>query len=110
MFQSRLEKENPIKANGKLLVIDGGFAKAYQKETGIAGYTLIYNSYGLLLASHEPFESVEKAVNEGIDIRSTVRVVEKVVYRKKISDTDIGRNLKKQIYYLEMLLSAFHKG
>lgn len=102
--------ENPIKANGKLLVIDGGFAKAYQKETGIAGYTLIYNSYGLLLASHEPFESVEKAVNEGIDIRSTVRVVEKVVYRKKISDTDIGRNLKKQIYYLEMLLSAFHKG
>ncbi|MCR6546221.1 fructose-1,6-bisphosphatase [Dehalobacterium formicoaceticum] len=102
--------ENPIKANGKLLVIDGGFAKAYQKETGIAGYTLIYNSYGLLLASHEPFESVEKAVNDGIDIRSTVRVVEKVVDRKKISDTDIGSNLKKQIYYLEMLLSAFHKG
>ena len=102
--------ESPIKANGKLLVIDGGFAKAYQSETGIAGYTLIYNSYGLQLASHQPFESVEKSVNDGIDIRSTVSVVEKVVERKKIADTDIGQKLKKQIYYLEMLLSAFRKG
>ena len=102
--------ENPIKANGKLLVIDGGFAKAYQSETGIAGYTLIYNSYGMKLASHEPFESVEKSVNDGIDIRSTLSVVEKVVDRKMISDTDIGQELKKQIYHLEMLLSAFSKG
>ncbi|OPX84554.1 MAG: Fructose-1,6-bisphosphatase class 3 [Pelotomaculum sp. PtaB.Bin117] len=102
--------ESPIKANGKLLVIDGGFAKAYQSETGIAGYTLIYNSYGLMLASHEPFESVEKSVNEGMDIHSTLSVVEKVVDRKKISDTDNGQELKKQIYYLEMLLSAFRTG
>lgn len=102
--------ESPIKANGKLLVIDGGFAKAYQSETGIAGYTLIHNSYGLQLISHEPFESVEKSVNDGIDIRSTVSVIEKVFERKMISDTDIGQKLKKQIYYLEMLLSAFRKG
>lgn len=102
--------ESPIKANGKLLVIDGGFAKAYQNETGIAGYTLIYNSYGLQLISHEPFESVEKSITEGIDIRSTLSVVEKVVERQKISDTDNGELLKKQIYYLEMLLSAYRKG
>lgn len=102
--------ESPIKAKGRLLVIDGGFAKAYQSETGIAGYTLVYNSYGLQLISHEPFESVEKSITEGIDIRSTTSVVEKVTERKKISDTDNGQALKKQIYYLEMLLSAFHKG
>lgn len=102
--------ESPIKANGKLLVIDGGFAKAYQSETGIAGYTLIDNSYGLQLASHEPFESIEKSVNDGIDIRSTVSVVEKVVDRKKVSDTDIGQKLSKQIYYIEMLLGAYRKG
>lgn len=102
--------ESPIKANNKLLVIDGGFAKAYQSETGIAGYTLIYNSYGLMLANHEPFESAEKSVNEGTDIHSTLSIVEKVVDRKKISDTDNGQKMKKQIYYLEMLLSAFRTG
>ncbi|MDD2483410.1 MAG: fructose-1,6-bisphosphatase [Eubacteriales bacterium] len=102
--------ESPIKANGRLLVIDGGFAKAYQSETGIAGYTLIYNSYGLQLVSHEPFESIEKSVNDGIDIRSTMSVVEKVLERKMISNTDIGEKIKNQIYYLEMLLSAYHKG
>jgi len=102
--------ENPIKANGRLLLIDGGFAKAYQGETGIAGYTLIYNSYGLQLASHEPFQSVEKSVVDGIDIRSTVCVVEKVLERKMIADTDIGKALQKQIHYLEMLLSAYQKG
>jgi fructose-1,6-bisphosphatase-3 len=102
--------ESPIKANGRLLVIDGGFAKAYQSTTGIAGYTLIYNSYGLQLASHEPFESVDKAINEGIDIRSTTSVIEKVVDRKKVADTDIGERLRKQIYYLEMLIAAYRKG
>jgi len=102
--------ESPIKANNKLLVIDGGFAKAYQSETGIAGYTLIYNSYGLMLARHEPFESREKSVNEGTDMHSELSIVEKVVDRKKIADTDNGQNLKKQIYYLEMLLSAFRTG
>lgn len=102
--------ESPIKANGKLLVIDGGFAQAYQSTTGIAGYTLIYNSYGLQLASHEPFESVDKAINEGIDIRSTTSVIEKVVDRKKVADTDIGDRLRKQIDYLEMLIAAYRKG
>lgn len=102
--------ESPIKANGKLLVIDGGFAKAYQSTTGIAGYTLIYNSYGLQLASHEPFESVEKAIRDGIDIRSTTSVIEKVLERKRVEDTDIGQRLQSQIYYLEMLIQAYRKG
>ena len=102
--------ESPIKANGKLLVIDGGFAKAYQSTTGIAGYTLIYNSYGLQLASHEPFESIESAIKKGIDIRSSTRVIEKVLDRKRVSDTDIGKKLNRQIYFLEMLICAYRKG
>lgn len=102
--------ESPIKANGKLLVIDGGFAKAYQSTTGIAGYTLIYNSYGLQLASHEPFESVEKSIREGIDIRSTTSVIEKVLERKRVIDTDNGKKLLSQIHYLEMLIQAYRKG
>ena len=68
-----LKGESPVKANGRLYIIDGGFSKAYQKETGIAGYTLIYNSYGLKIVAHEPFESVEKAVKEGRDIISSTR-------------------------------------
>lgn len=101
--------ESPIKANGKLLVIDGGFSKAYQQMTGIAGYTLIYNSYGLRLASHEPFESTDKAINEEKDIVSTLRVLEKV-NRKYVANTDIGKEIKEQIKYLEMLLVAYRKG
>lgn len=102
--------ESPIKANGRLLVIDGGFARAYQSTTGIAGYTLIYNSYGLQLASHEPFESVEKAINSGLDIRSTTRVIEKVLERKRVANTDIGSKINKQIYNIEMLIAAYRKG
>ncbi|MFZ7133557.1 MAG: fructose-1,6-bisphosphatase [Eubacteriales bacterium] len=102
--------ESPIKANGKLLVIDGGFARAYQNTTGIAGYTLIYNSYGLQLASHEPFESIENAIKKGMDIRSTTRVIEKVLDRKRVTDTDIGKKLNRQIYFLEMLICAYRKG
>ena len=64
--------ESPIKCNGKVLVIDGGFSKAYQKETGIAGYTLIYNSWGMILAAHEPFTSAEDAITRETDILSTV--------------------------------------
>ncbi len=101
--------ESPIKANGKLLVIDGGFARAYQPTTGIAGYTLIYNSYGLLLVSHGPFESTGKAITEGQDILSTMIVLEKV-NRKYISDTDLGLKLKEKIKYLKMLLMAYRKG
>lgn len=102
--------ESPIRAGGKQLVIDGGFAKAYQKTTGIAGYTLTYNSYGLTLISHAPFESIEKAIIEGVDIQSTKQVIETNVERKRIRDTDIGKQLKCQVTDLEMLISAYRKG
>ena len=102
--------ESPIKANGKLLVIDGGFSKAYQPETGIAGYTLIYNSYGLLLASHAPFESTQKAIDEGVDILSSTIVLEKSTNRKRVIDTDVGLEIKEQIKDLELLLTAYRKG
>lgn len=102
--------ESPIKANGKMLVIDGGFSKAYQPKTGIAGYTLIYNSLGLRLVAHEPFESPEKAVVEESDILSTTIVLEKTSNRKRVSDTDVGCALKKQVADLEMLLMAYRKG
>lgn len=102
--------ESPIKANGKLLVIDGGFSKAYQPTTGIAGYTLIYNSYGLLLVSHEPFESAQKAVEEEKDILSTTVVLEREVERKRIKDTDRGIELQKEIDDLKELLDAYQKG
>jgi fructose-1,6-bisphosphatase III len=105
-----IKGESPIMANGKLLVIDGGFSKAYQNETGIAGYTLIYNSYGLLLASHEPFESTLKAIEEEKDILSTTVVLEQVFVRKKVGDTDIGVELKSQIEDLTKLLTAYRKG
>lgn len=106
----RKDGESPIKAGGRLLVIDGGFSKAYQFMTGIAGYTLIYNSYGLLLASHEPFESIEEAIKEERDIISTTTVLEKTARRKSVEDTDGGRELKKQIELLSLLLAAYRKG
>ena len=92
------------------MVIDGGFSKAYQKETGIAGYTLIYNSYGLILAAHEPFESTEAAIEKESDIHSDSIVVKRVVQRKMVGDTDIGRELKEQIRDLETLLEAYRSG
>lgn len=102
--------ESPIKANGKLLVIDGGFSRAYQGKTGIAGYTLIYNSFGLQLVSHEPFKSTEAAIAEETDILSSMVVLEQNVERKRVGDTDVGEELKKQIKDLKMLLSAYRKG
>ncbi len=105
-----LKGESPIKAGGKLLVIDGGFSKAYQSETGIAGYTLIYNSIGLLLAQHAPFTSVEKAVKEGADIKSFTKVVETVDKRTLVGNTDIGVKLKEQIKDLKSLLAAYRAG
>lgn len=105
-----IKGESPIKGGGKRLVIDGGFSKPYQSETGIAGYTLIYNSYGLLLAQHEPFCSVEKAVREAVDIKSFTRVVESVTKRTLVGDTDIGDRLKGQIKDLKMLLAAYRSG
>ena len=102
--------ESPIKANGTLLVIDGGFSKAYQPKTGLAGYTLIYNSFGLQLVSHQPFESTEAAIKEETDILSTTLLLEQVVNRKRVEDTDVGVTLKQQIDDLKMLLNAYRKG
>ena len=102
--------ESPVKCGGKLLVIDGGFSKAYQPKTGIAGYTLIYNSYGLLLAAHEPFESVEKAVQEGSDIHSHMMLVHHSNRRITVADTDIGEEIRENIEDLEKLLCAYREG
>jgi fructose-1,6-bisphosphatase-3 len=102
--------ESPIRAGGKVLCIDGGFAKAYQKTTGIAGYTLTYNSYGMTLISHQPFESVDKAIRDGVDIKSTKEIVETNSRRKMVGDTDIGTKLRDNIYDLEMLIAAYRKG
>ncbi|MHC1721496.1 MAG: fructose-1,6-bisphosphatase [Clostridiaceae bacterium] len=104
------EGESPVKANGKLLVIDGGFCRAYQPQTGIAGYTLIYNSYGLLLTSHEPFESIKKAIEEEDDILSSTIVLESSNARKQVADTDLGSELKEEIHALKMLLTAYREG
>lgn len=102
--------ESPIKCNGKLLIIDGGFSKVYQAKTGIAGYTLIFNSFGLILAEHEPFESVEKAVREGSDIISHSTLVQHTVRRKMVADTDEGKVMKENIKDLEELLQAYREG
>lgn len=102
--------ENPIKANGKLMVIDGGFSQAYHKETGIAGYTLVYHSRGFQLVQHEPFTSTEDAILRGSDIKSTTQIVEMSVHRMLVADTDIGRELKRQVEELEKLLYAYRRG
>ena len=102
--------ENPIKCGGKVLVIDGGFSKAYQKETGIAGYTLIYNSYGFILAAHEPFESRSAAIEQESDIYSDDIIVKRTASRKLVGDTDTGQQLKEKIGDLEQLLKAYREG
>ncbi len=102
--------ENPIKCGGKVYVIDGGFSKAYQKETGIAGYTLIYNSHGIFLSAHRPFESTEAAIEKETDIHSDAMMVKRAAERKLVGDTDIGRDLKEQIEDLKMLLEAYRSG
>ena len=102
--------ENPIKANGKLMVIDGGFSKAYHNETGIAGYTLVYHSRGFQLVQHEPFTSAADAIISGTDIKSTTQIVEMSNRRMLVADTDIGVELRKQIADLEELLYAYRHG
>ena len=102
--------ESPIKCDGKLLIIDGGFSKAYQSKTGIAGYTLVANSHGMRLVAHEPFESMEAAVLHESDIFSDSTVIEVAPVRIRVSDTDIGRELKDQIKQLELLLQAYQDG
>lgn len=102
--------ETPIKANGKLMVIDGGFAEPYHKETGIAGYTLVYHSREFELVQHEPFTNVEDAIREGRDIKSTTQIVATIGHRLLVADTDRGKELKKQIDDLRELLYAFRHG
>ena len=102
--------ETPVKCNGKLLIIDGGFSKAYQKVTGIAGYTLVYNSYGLMLVAHEPFVSVEEAVVKETDIHSVSMVVERTTKRLRVADTDAGKELEASIQDLEKLVAAYRAG
>lgn len=102
--------ENPIKAGGKLMVIDGGFAKAYHGTTGIAGYTLVFHSRGFELVQHEPFTSAEKAIANGTDIVSTNQIVEMSAHRMRVRDTDKGRELQSQINELMELLYAYRHG
>ena len=102
--------ENPIKAGGRLMVIDGGFSEAYHKETGIAGYTLVYHSRGFQLVQHEPFTSAKDAINRGIDIKSTTQIVEMSAHRMLVADTDKGIELRRQINDLKELLYAYRHG
>ncbi len=105
-----IKGEQPVKANGKMLVIDGGFSRAYQPETGIAGYTLVFHSRALQLVQHEPFESRQKAIEEGLDIKSNSFLVEFNSQRMLVKDTDKGRGLRKQIEELKQLLAAYRLG
>ena len=102
--------ETPIRANGKLMVIDGGFAKAYHNQTGIAGYTLVFHSRGLQLVQHEPFTSAEEAIKNCTDIVSTTQLVELSQHRMRVRDTDKGRELLSQIRELTELLYAYRHG
>ena len=102
--------ENPLKADGKLIVIDGGFSKAYQNTTGLAGYTLLYNSFGMQLVSHQPFTSRQDAIENEKDIVSTRRIVDKELERKTVRQTDVGKKLTQQVIDLQQLLRAYKSG
>jgi fructose-1,6-bisphosphatase-3 len=102
--------ENPIKAGGKLMVIDGGFSEAYHHETGIAGYTLVYHSRGFQLVQHEPFTSQRDAIVRETDIKSTTQIVEMSAHRMLVADTDKGEELKRQVADLKKLLYAYRHG
>ena len=102
--------ESPIKANGRIIAIDGGFSREYQPKTGIAGYTLIYNSKSLQLVSHEPFTSTEEAIVNESDILSTTMLVEYKISRKTVKDTDAGKKLLDEVEDLKLLLMAYQKG
>ena len=106
----QIHGESPIKCGGRLLIIDGGFSKAYQKKTGIAGYTLVCNSRGMRLVAHEPFESAQAAIVKEADLFSHDIEVETFQRRKLVADTDIGVEIRERIYYLEELLEAYGEG
>lgn len=102
--------ESPIRCGGKLLIIDGGFSRAYQEKTGIAGYTLVYNSHGMRLVAHAPFESTEAAIKNESDIFSDSVIIETSSMRRRVADTDIGAEIRDSIYELEELLRAYREG
>ena len=102
--------ESPIKAGGRLFIIDGGFCKAYQATTGIAGYTLIYSSHGIRLKSHRPFEGVAKVLSENADMESDSVEVESFPRRRYIEDTDEGGQLRRRIEALRALLELYRSG
>ena len=106
----RIAGENPVKCNGKLLLIDGGFSKTYRRKTGIAGYTLTYNSYGLTLSAHEPFDWSNEAVRDELDIVSHQEAVEYRDKRILVGDTDVGKRMMIRIEELKKLIQAYQDG
>jgi fructose-1,6-bisphosphatase-3 len=104
------KKERPLKAGGKLIVIDGGFSRAYQKKTGIAGYTLVYNSWGLLLATHHGLEAIPAADMDIHDLDCTTEIIENQNHRIRIKNTDIGREIQSHIEELTALHDAYRNG
>ena len=104
------EGENPCKAHGRLVVIDGGFCRAYQGQTGIAGYTMFFNSWGMRIAAHEPFTTIEDAVRHDRDITSHTHIVEEFQKRVMVSDIDTGVELEGRIADLRKLLDAYRSG
>ena len=102
--------ESPVKGNGRLIVIDGGFCKAYHPTTGIAGYTLIYNSHGMRIMSHQPFENLKKALSENQDIQSHSHIFETHLKRVMVMDTDEGNDISNRVYELTLLLAAYRQG
>ena len=102
--------ESPIKGDGRLIVIDGGFSRAYHKKTGIAGYTLVDHSYGLYLVAHYPFESTQKAIEDELDTAPEIVVLEKDAARKHVKDTDLGREIQQRIDELKALVEAYRAG
>ncbi len=102
--------EEPVKAGGKVIVIDGGFCKAYQPATGIAGYTLIYNAEGIRISAHEPFAGKQEAIRNNTDILSDTVVFEHTAHRLRVRDTDTGRALMAKIDDLTLLLQEYEKG
>jgi fructose-1,6-bisphosphatase-3 len=102
--------ESPVKADGRLIVIDGGFSRAYQSHTGIAGYTLVYNSHGKMLVAHEPFVSVQKAIEEELDSDLKIEILTTSPVRERVRDADLGRKIQQRIDELEALLAAYRAG
>ena len=102
--------ESPIKGGGTLIVIDGGFCKAYQPTSGIAGYTLIYNPYSMLIVAHQPFVGRERAIRENYDAISSKNLIEHMEEKQKIRETDIGRDIQNRIDDLQFLLGAYRDG